>query len=389
MRKKSGTVHSVGILGIGIVVIFGCAGGMFLYREWQKTIQDIALQSAAMSEQPFVRRVNQKPARQTVKGIYLTAYTAGNPKRLDELIALIDRTELNAVVIDIKDYSGYILYDSELPVVNELQAKDNRLGDFRQLVKKLHDHDIYVMARQTVFQDPLLAERKPEWAIRSRRGGLWHDQKGLTWVDPTRKEVWDYNIAIARDLAQFDIDEINFDYVRFPSDGNMSDVVYTNGSQKRHEVMRDFYQYLNTELASLPVLISLDMFGFVMERGGNDDLQIGQRLEDAVDEVDYISPMMYPSHYPPGHLGLENPAAFPTQVWQYGFEKGMPRFVGKRAEVRPWVQAFTLGAVYDGEKIRAQIAVTEKYSDAGWLLWNASNRYTDAGLMPEESAKSQ
>jgi len=315
-----------------------------------------------------------------VKGIYLTAYSAGSSKKMEQMISLIKKTELNAVVIDIKDYSGLVLYDSQVPLVVSLKNKDNRLGDVKKLIEKLHAEKIYVIARQTVFQDPVLAEKKPEWAIKSQRGGLWRDKKGLSWVDPTKKEVWKYNLAIAKEAIQFGFDEINFDYVRFPSDGNMADTLYDEESKKKYEVMGEFYRFLNNNFKNDPVWISLDLFGFTMEKNGVDDMSIGQRIADTVDNVDYVCPMMYPSHYPSGHLGLINPAANPGLVFENGMKIGAPKFEGKRAQVRPWIQAFDMGAVYDAEKIRAQIEVVEKYANAGWLMWNASNRYTDAGL---------
>ncbi|MBT4120798.1 MAG: putative glycoside hydrolase [Candidatus Magasanikbacteria bacterium] len=323
----------------------------------------------------------QKPNKREVKGLYITAYTASSPKALDRIINLINSTELNAVVIDIKDYTGYVLYDSNLLWVNEFKTDKSRLGDVKEIIKKLHDNDIYAIARQTVFQDPVLANANPEWAIHSKSGGLWRDHKGLAWVDPTRREVWNYNIAIAREAIRFGFDEINFDYVRFPSDGNMSNVVYTNGDQKRYEVMNSFFKHIGQSLEREPAWISIDMFGFVMER--HDGMSIGQRLEDAVDYIDYICPMMYPSHYPSGHLRLDNPAASPGIVIENGMKKGAPYFENKKAEARPWIQAFNIGAVYDsGPLIREQIDMVEKYTDGGWLLWNAANRYTSAGLLP-------
>lgn len=324
-----------------------------------------------------------KPARQTVKAVYLTAYSAGSPKKLAEIIDLINRTELNGVIIDIKDYSGLVLYDTKVPLVVEKKLKDNRLPRLESIIKTLHDNAIYVIARQTVFQDPALARAKPEWAIKDKRGGLWYDHKGLLWVDPTKREVWEYNMALAKEVATYGFDEINFDYVRFPSDGNMAQVLYASSTSKKYETMARFYQFVNAKMKSEPVLTSLDLFGFVMEKSGEDDMSIGQRLADTVTEVDYIAPMMYPSHYPSGHLGLKNPAEHPALIFENGMQKGMPWFQGARAEVRPWIQAFHLGAVYDASKIRAQIDVIEKYSNAGWLMWNASNRYTDAGLKAE------
>ena len=319
-----------------------------------------------------------KPEKVYAKGLYLTAYSAGSEKKLNSIIELINSTELNTIVIDIKDDSGYVLYDSEIPQVNELDLEDNRLGDVQAIVQKLHDNDIYVIARQMVFQDPVLARKKPEWALRNKSGGIWTDHKGQAWVDPTIEDVWKYNMDIAKEAITFGFDEVNFDYVRFPSDGNMKSVVYTNGEKKKHEVMEEFYAYLGEEFAVLPAWVSLDMFGFVMER--HDGMSIGQRLEDAVNNVDYICPMMYPSHYPSGHLGLQNPAAHPKMVIQNGMEKGVLHFINTQASVRPWIQAFNIGAVYDGQKIRAQIDEIENVSSSGWLLWNAANRYSAAGL---------
>ncbi len=321
----------------------------------------------------------EKPSAQTAKGLYLTAYSAGNPQKVDEIISLLNKTELNAVVIDIKDYSGKILYNSQLFLVKKLGTSDNRLGDAKSLVKKFHDNHIYVIARQTVFQDPILAEKMPGWAIKSKSGEVWRDKKGLSWVDPSKKEVWNYNLAIAHEAIRFGFDEINLDYARFPSDGDMSQAVYSNGSEEKSSVMRRFYRFISGRLKDEPVWLSFDVFGFVMER--YDGMSIGQRLQDTVDNADYICPMMYPSHYPANHLGFANPAEHPAEIIENGIQKGLLYFKDKRAKLRPWIQAFDLGAVYsDGAKIREQIDAVEKYTDAGWLMWNAGNRYTNAGL---------
>jgi hypothetical protein len=255
------------------------------------------------------------------------------------------------------------------------------MKDVLAILKKFHDNNIYVIARQTVFQDPALAEKKSDWAIKSKGGGIWKDHKSLPWVEPTRREVWEYNVAIAKEAIALGFDEINFDYVRFPSDGDMSKVVYTTKNKQRYDVMREFFVFLNEQLSGEPAWLSLDFFGFVMER--HDGMSIGQRLVDAVDVVDFISPMMYPSHYPAGHLGIKNPAASPGPVIENGMKKGLPYFEQKRAQVRPWIQAFHIGAKYGAKNIRAQIDAIEKYPNAGWLLWNAANRYSADGLKAE------
>jgi hypothetical protein len=378
-----------------IFLVVSFFSGVFLYIGWNYTLaEQDAMIILELSQVPPKKRMlkdykksQERMNRDNIKAVYLTAYSAGNHKKITEIIDLINKTELNAVVIDTKDYSGKVLYDSDVPLVNELGLEDYRITKLEELIDVLHEYDIYVIARQTVFQDPILARKKPEFALKNKWGGLWYDYKGLAWVDPSNTDVWDYNVEIAKEAIKFGFDEVNFDYVRFPSDGNMSSIAYNNGEKKKYEVMADFFDYLDEHLSPASIKISLDMFGFVMEKYGEDDMSIGQRLEDALDEVDAIAPMMYPSHYPSGHLGLANPAAYPALVIENGMEKGAPRFENKRAKLRPWLQAFNLGAVYDANKIRAQIDMVEKYSSAGWMLWNAANRYTTAGLKLEESDK--
>ncbi|HBU07082.1 MAG TPA: sugar fermentation stimulation protein [Candidatus Magasanikbacteria bacterium] len=366
-----------------ITIGLGLLASLLICWQWVETSTTQSLADLNLNKVEIVERVKSKTI--IVKGLYLTAYSAGNPKKMDEIIKLIDKTELNAVVIDVKDYSGKVLYDSNLLWIKEFKTKENRLGDVKALIKKLHEHNIYVIARQTVFQDPLLASKKSEWAIKSSASsadGLWRDHKGLAWVDPTRIEVWNYNVAIAKEAIRFGFDEINFDYVRFPSDGNMKLVIYNTGNEPKYEVMRRFYTYLRNKLNKESAWISLDMFGYVMER--TDDMNIGQRLVDAVDNTDYICPMMYPSHYSKNSLGYENPAEIPGLIIDNGMKKGLPIFENKRAKVRPWLQAFDIGAKYsDGPKIREQIDAVEKYDNAGWLLWNAANRYSVNGLLVE------
>lgn len=370
-----------------LILVLGFAGLLSLATiafAWQAANGEInQVYDDIVSETPSttVAVAKEKPAKRVVKGVYLTAYSAGSTKKMDQIIDLLDKTELNSVVMDIKDYSGLILFDTKVPLAVQLKIKDNRYPDLRATIKKLHDHNIYVIARQTVFQDPALAKAKPDWAFKNTSGGIWRDNKGLSWVDGTKKEVWDYNVAIAKDAMSYGFDEVNFDYIRFPSDGNLKTLVYEGG--KKYEIMERFYKYLTARLANDSAWLSFDMFGFVMEKKGFDDMNIGQRLDDALPFADYICPMMYPSHYPSGHLGLKNPAAAPAAVLNHGLKIGVPRFAGMKAELRPWIQAFNMGAVYDGSMIRAEIDTVEKYTNSGWLLWNAANRYTSAGLKAE------
>lgn len=316
-----------------------------------------------------------------VKGLYLTAYSAGSPAKIQEIINLVDRTELNSIVIDIKDYSGYVLYDSRLKFVRDNGLMDARVADMAALLRKLHRRDIYVIARLSAFQDPLLAEKRPEFAIKSKKGGLWRDKNGLAWVDPTNKEVWNYVVSVAKEASRLGFDEINLDYIRFPTDGPMADIVYTHGDQKRREVIAEFFQYFSERMANEPVWISADLFGLTTEKGGEDDMMIGQRLGDAVRFFDYVCPMVYPSHYPRGYLGFVNPAEHPYEVVYNAMRSGVRRAKNQRAKLRAWIQDFDLGADYDAAKIRTQIQASDDAGADGWILWKASNKYTGEGIL--------
>ncbi len=313
-----------------------------------------------------------------VRGIYLTAASAGNDSYRQKLIINLKKGYINSVVIDIKDYSGYILYDTQVAEVNKIQGKKIRMNA-RQVIDDFHAAGIYTIARQTVFQDPVLAEAKPELAMHTKAGNIWRDNKNLAWLDPSNEKVWEYNLTISKEAVLLGFDEINFDYMRYPSDGPMSSLDYNlTADQQKYDVMKNFYKYLSQNLSGLTPL-SVDMFGLVMDNTkDNYDLNIGQRLIDALDYFDDICPMMYASHYPKTYLGYENSAEHPGEVVAYGLQVAQTTTINRRAKIRPWLQAFSIGAVYDQEKIKAQIRATEAAtSTSGWLFWNARNVYAD------------
>lgn len=322
-----------------------------------------------------------KPQKIENKAIYITAYTAGNKARRAELVDLIQTTELNSIVIDLKDYSGKVFFKTNIPLAKEIGSEEIRIPDLADWLKELKQKGIYTIARIVVFQDPYLASQRPDIALKAKGGGIWHDFKGLAWVDPTQQLVWDYNLDLAKEAAQIGFDEINFDYIRFPSDGNIKQIVYANLDNATFEgkagAISKFYQYLNQTLTFYPVFTSADMFGMVLWR--SDGLNIGQRFEDAVDNFDYICPMVYPSHYPPNFEGFTNPAQHPYEIVYRSLVRAKDK-LGPRTQLRPWLQAFDLGAVYTPDKIIAQKKANTDAGGYGWLLWNASNRYTSGGL---------
>jgi hypothetical protein len=318
------------------------------------------------------------------KGIYITFQTAGS-KRMDDLIELIKNTELNSVVIDIKDYSGRIPYNTESDLIKKVGSEKIYISDIKGLIDKLHKENIYVIARMAVFEDNFLPEKRPELALKTRSGNLWRDFKGLTWFDPASKEVWDYNITIAKEAIKVGFDEINLDYIRFPSDGAVALIVYPVWDYKtpKAEVIKQFFEYFSQRIKPLGVYISADLFGLTLT--SPNDLNIGQWLENAAPYFDYICPMVYPSHYPVGFEGFENPAAHPYEVIYWGLTIGNERLasISSEAKLRPWLQDFDMGAVYDARMINLEKKAVYDANAYGWLLWNPRNIYTEDALIKE------
>ncbi|MEK7658307.1 MAG: putative glycoside hydrolase [Patescibacteria group bacterium] len=331
-----------------------------------------------------------------INAVYVTGWSAGNKSYLNYLTNLFQTTEINAVVIDIKDYSGLISYNSGAEEVKKYNLYANAIPDINALVKFFHDQNIYVIGRISVFEDPAYSKARPDLAIYDKTKTidpannpvLWLDNHNLSWLDPASKEVWDYNISLAKDAFLRGFDEINFDYIRFPSDGKLENMGFPHwdGKTLKHFALNNFFQYLR---ASLPdEKISVDLFG--QTTTSKDDMGVGQLLEDSFNYFDYVSPMVYPSHYVSGFIGFSNPADHPYEVIKYSMDSALKRLVEYNnlqktsAKFRPWVQDFNMGAHYDAEKVKLEIkalkdALGENYN--GFMLWNPSNLYTKEAVV--------
>ena len=338
----------------------------------------------------FLTDLIQKKEPFPIKAVYATFITAGSD-RINYLTDLINRTELNAIVIDLKDYTGRIPFATSSEIIKKIGSEKIFINDIKGLIKKLHDNNVYVIARIAVFEDNYLPRERMDLAIKRPGGALWQDNNGLTWFDPSSKEVWDYNLEIAKEAIKVGFDEINFDYIRFPSDGNMSNMVYPfwDGKTLKKEIIREFFEYVNQRLKPLNIPISADLFGLTTT--STNDLGIGQWLEYAAPYFDYICPMVYPSHYPPTYLGFENPAEHPYEVIYDALKKGNERLASlsalnpneKIAKLRPWLQDFNMGAIYDANMIDLEKKATYDANGYGWLLWNPRNIYTEEALHKE------
>jgi len=322
---------------------------------------------------------DQRPEEKEIRALYLTFITAANEKSLDRFIQYTKDTNINALVIDIKNASGIVAYDSQLEIVEKLKSKKAYIKDLKAIVDKLHENDIYVIARQVVFLDNTASYTKPEWTVKNKYSGHpWTDFKGQRWLDQSNQEVWDYNLAIAKEVIEFGVDEINLDYVRFPSDGYIRQTSYANmeEEQTKQEIMTGFFKYFSEGLDDSPAYFSVDLFGLTTVR--TDDMNIGQNIEAIGPYVDYICPMVYPSHYPVGYMNLSNPASNPYPIIFDAMEKSVDRLSkveNNRAKIRPWIQDFDLGAVYTPYLIQQEISAAEEGGGYGYLVWNARNVY--------------
>lgn len=379
-----------GRTALGFIVIFVLVAGLlallwfFLPQFFSVSYDSDAAVATSDSPAPKVFVATHVKTPESVKALYMTSWVGGNEKRRSELVELVDTTELNSIVVDIKDYTGLVAFPIEGFLLPDMLSVEKRIPDIREFIARLHEKNIYVIGRISVFQDPQLVKKRPDLAVKrsSDKTLAWKDYKGISWLDAGAPEVWQYVAALAEASYKNGFDEINFDYIRFPSDGNMKDIYYPVSDGKvKADVIESFFTYLHDELSPKGIILSADLFG--MTTTNTDDLNIGQVLEKALPHFDYIAPMVYPSHYPTGFMGFKNPAAMPYEVVKYSMEHAVNRASTTPLKMRPWLQDFSLGADYTAEMVRKQIQATYDSGLASWMIWSAANRYTKAALTTE------
>ncbi len=417
-----------------------------------------------------------KPDRPKVKGIFVTGPMAGT-SNMDNLIALVEETELNAMVIDIKNDEGRVTYDMQIPAVQEIGSGIRYVQDMEALITKCKEKNIYLIARIVAFKDPFLADVRPQWCIHNKDGSVFRDKGGLAWLNPYNREVWEYLLDIAEEALRMGFDEVQFDYIRFSTDSGMENVDFgQEGAEKdRQEIITEFAAFARERVHEAGGIVSADVYGMVID-SQVDQRIVGQNYLELSKELDYISPMVYPSHYGPYNYNIPIPDAEPYRLVltalqssrkvlagvspsgvsdnmeinsteinstegnsvEEGFteedsikedsmEEGSTEeelsieelsteekdFIEKeysveehstgkeysaeelaallpmdevRAQVRPWLQDFTATWVkghipYGAEEIREQIQAVYDAGYEEWILWNASNRYTEDGLL--------
>ncbi len=368
---------------------------LFFVAPWMdKTLVYSANDGLAIaSSSPVVPPPPPKPKHietpKSLKAIYMSSWVAGTPSVRDGLIRLAEETEINAIVIDVKDYTGHISFAVNNPELARYGSADpSRIKDIDALIAELHDKNIYAIARVAVFQDNFLARKRPDLAVkRASTGSIWSDNKGIAWLDTASPEVWKYSLLVAQEAADRGFDEINFDYIRFPSDGPVSDASYPHyrpSEETKADAVRRYYAYIAKHKEKLGVPVSGDLFGMVLTE--TSDLNIGQILENGLEYFDYVAPMIYPSHYPNGFNGWKKPATVPYELVKFVSDAGFARAVAASTtpdKIRPWLQDFDIGADYTADMVRAQIRATYDAGLDSWMLWAPSNKYTRGALLDE------
>jgi hypothetical protein len=438
-----------GLLGVSAVTV--SAGLYFLVPVWNPVVYDthapqaekeagiVAVEgtNASTTSQEVRPKANgplpaYMPVPSAVKAIYMSQCVVGTPAFRSELVQLVEDTELNAVIIDIKDYTGKISFTTSNPLLRDAVSSECGATDMHAFVETLHAKGIYVIGRITVFQDPFYSTKHPDLAVKFATpvGAVWKDGKGLSFIDVGAKPFWDYIIELSRETHRLGFDEINYDYVRFPSDGPMDNIHFDwAGDTQKAIALEEFFAYLAKNMKDplsypegvTPPQISADLFGMVTTN--YDDLNIGQVLERALPYFDFVAPMVYPSHYPKGFNGWSNPNTVPYQLIKFVMDSAVKRTVARTSpvesfgveaiyetvqvgpvgsstatttkkiptgkytkvvydkdKIRPWLQDFDYGGTYDVKEVRAQIQATYDAGLDSWMLWAPSNRYTRGAL---------
>ena len=402
----------VNIIGVSALALAVLSGGCRRYEpaaynqdyEEEETTK-IEPKTAAETAETITEEISAIPkdSRKAVrvKGIYLGAKVLNNPEFMNEVYRQLDETELNAVVIDIKDDNGRVTCDMNIPLMDELGAENGDIPDIMAVMQELKKRDIYCIARIVALKDPFIAEKKPEWSLHKADGSLFRDNKGDAWVNPYKQEYWDYLLDISKNAIEIGFDEIQFDYIRFCTERGIDEVVYdeqdTLGRDKI-SIITELVSYLSDSLRLEGTFVSCDVFGTIIG-SPIDARSVGQSYNQMVEAIDYICPMIYPSHYSSGNFGLEYPDKDPYACI-LGALKLSRKELQKTAEdginqavVRPWLQSFTasyLGEgnymVYDGKAVRDQIKAVYDSGYDEWILWSASANYFYEGLISDSEA---
>ena len=377
-------------LFVGAVLVASAAAGCRGGKQAGPAAQPDAMGTPPVAAQP---QAPKKPDADNIRAVYLTGWSAGGKKKMQNIVALIKKAGLNAVVIDVKDSDGAISFPMDIPWAKQVEAKRGKIKEINHysyaqrtrnidsVMKLLKENNIYAIARIAVFADDILPRVRPDLAVQKPSGGIWENRKRESWVNPYSREVWDYQAAIAIEAAKKGFSEIQWDYVRFPTDGKLLSMRFPGKTaDPQHEVIAKFLGYTRKKLEPYGVVMAADIFGLTgLVKNG---MGIGQVIQKVAENVDYICPMVYPSHYHKGEYGIANPNSEPYQIIFVSLRDAKKRLEGTGCKIRPWLQNFSLpdrgrfgGSHYGPAQIAAQIRATRDNGIEGFMMWDPNNRF--------------
>ena len=362
------------------------------YRLLGATASEVLVAASGYAETttsvPASGHVDVALEAELIRAIYANLGVLGDPERLGRLIEIANTTEINAIVIDVKQDSIY--YDTQVPFFRDIPGMVTPAYDPAELLALLDENDIYSIARMVVFKDPVVAEGRPDLAVRDEvTGGLWRDMNGSAWVNAFNQELWQANADFAAELAQLGFDEVQYDYIRFPSDGDLRTADFGNDytEELRRAAITGAVAIGAEQTRANGAAFAIDLFPIIALFGN--DQGIGQTLQDLTPLADYVCLMIYPSHYELGNIPTADghPNDYPAETVTYTMEMAERLVPGTKQKMRPWLQDFTYPAdgfrAYEAADVRAQIDATEAFGASGWLLWNAAGEFEVEALKPD------
>jgi hypothetical protein len=368
-RHKQRLIAAGALLAL---IAAGVVGGVIAtHVRGHKTVRAAARAQPA----PKPQGLQPRPLPAEVRGVHVTMALAGLPGKLNEYVAM-KAAGLNTIELDVKDENGLVGFPVNVPLAHEI-GSSKRYYDAQRAVATIHAAGLYLVGRVVTFEDPLLAAGAPQLAIRRADGSRWLNSAGLGWTNPYDRRVWKYNVDIAAQAAKLGFDEIQFDYVRFPSDGDISQIRYPGKhAQPMGWTVPMFAKYAQGRLKPLGVRISVDVFGLSATR----DLGIGQFPRRIARYVDAIYPMVYPSHYVSGEYNIIDPDSRPGTTVAYSLRDFRNAVRGESTKLIPWLQDFSLRRTYTLADVQDQIQAARLEHTKGFMLWNASGLYTVKAL---------
>ncbi|MGH3005256.1 MAG: putative glycoside hydrolase [Gaiellaceae bacterium] len=376
--RRRRTIRRVGALAVVALSAAAIAlGASFIQRGSGNTSTSSDVPRSTGSDAPAPPpKPEPRPLPAEIRGVHVTMALASLDGKLEEYYDLSGEG-LNTIQLDVKDENGEVAFNRpRVPLAERVGASRNYY-DPRRVARDVRKRGLYLIGRIVVFQDPFLAEERPALAIRREGGGVWTTAAGLAWSNPYDERVWKYNLDVAEAAVEAGFDEIMFDYVRFPTDGDVSTVVY-EGRRREHRsaTISRFLDYARGRLEPLGARVSAAVFGLSATR----EMGIGQRPRRLARYLDAIYPMVYPSHYGAGEFSLDDPNAVPGITVARSLRDFRRALRGRDTLLVPWLQDFTLGREYALEDVRAQVRAARDLGSKGFLLWNAAGVYTPGSL---------